>query len=81
MLARRNGHGGGQESPLEIGCSLAPVPILINFNEVEIGAALITRRFYICESGLRRVPACALADGIRSLGNGTKLPSAPRAFS
>ncbi len=41
-LARRNGHGGRQESPLDTGCSLAPVPILINFYEVEIGAALIS---------------------------------------
>ncbi len=33
--------------------SLLPVPILINFNGVEIGAVLITRLFFIRESGLR----------------------------
>jgi hypothetical protein len=43
------GQGDGQESSLDSGCSPAPVPILINFNEVEIGAVLT-------KESSRRVP-------------------------
>ena len=42
-LARRSGHGDAERFASDTGGSAAPVPIPINFNEVEIGAVLITR--------------------------------------